>query len=33
MTTKENQTFYIFINNAKIKQNKKNPEHAFVDIV
>ena len=24
--------FYIFINNTRPKQNKKNPEHAFVDI-
>ena len=26
-------TFYIFINNSRSKQNKKNPEHDFVDIV
>ena len=25
--------FYIFINNSRPKQNKKNPEHAFVEIV
>ena len=25
--------FYIFINNSRFKQNKKNPEHPFVDIV
>ena len=24
--------FYIFINNSRSKQNKKNPTHAFVDI-
>ena len=24
---------YIFINNSRSKQNKKNPEHPFVDIV
>ena len=24
--------FYIFINNSRSKQNKKNPEHTFVDI-
>ena len=25
--------FYIFINNSRSKQNLKNPEHSFVDIV
>ena len=25
--------FYIFINNSRCKQNKKNPEHAFLDII
>ena len=25
--------FQIFINNSKSKQNKKNPEHPFVDII
>ena len=25
--------FYIFISNSRSKQNKKNPEHAFVDII
>ena len=25
--------FYIFVNNSRSKQNKKNPEHPFVDIV
>ena len=25
--------FYIFINNSTSKQNLKNPEHSFVDIV
>ena len=25
--------FYIFINNSRSKQNEKNPEHAFVNIV
>ena len=25
--------FYVFINNSRSKQNKKNPEHPFVDIV
>ena len=25
--------FYIFINNSRSKQNKKNPEHSFVDII
>ena len=24
--------FYIFINNSRSKQNKKNPRHSFVDI-
>ena len=24
--------FYIFINNSRSKQNKKNPRHPFVDI-
>ena len=25
--------FYIFINNSRSKQNKKNSEHPFVDII
>ena len=25
--------FYIFINNSGSRENKKNPEHVFVDIV
>ena len=25
--------FYIFINNSRSKQNEKNPEHSFLDIV
>ena len=25
--------FYIFINNSRSKQNKKNPEHPFLDII
>ena len=25
--------FYIFINNSRSKQNKKNPKHAFLDII
>ena len=25
--------FYIFVDNSRSKQNKKDPEHAFVDIV
>ena len=25
--------FYIFIDNSTSKQNKKNPEHPFVDVV
>ena len=28
----ETRSFYIFINNSRSKQNKKNPRHAFVDI-
>ena len=24
---------YIFINNSRFNENKKNPEHAFVDII
>ena len=27
-----NQVFLIFANNSRSKQNKKNPEHPFVDI-
>ena len=29
---RRNQVFLIFTNNARSKQNKKNPTHAFVDI-
>ena len=25
--------FYIFINNTRSEQNKRNPEHAFLDII
>ena len=25
--------FYTFINNSRSKQNKKNPEHPFADII
>ena len=25
-------SFFIFTNNSRSKQNKKNPEHTFVDI-
>ena len=25
--------FYIFINNSRSKENKKNPEHPFLDII
>ena len=28
-----NQVFFIFANNSRSKQTKKNPEHHFVDIV
>ena len=28
----ETLAFYIFINKSRSKQNKKNPEHPFVDI-
>ena len=27
-----NQVFLIFVNNLRYKQNKKNPEHAFLGI-
>ena len=27
-----NHVFFIFANNPRPKQNKKNPEHTFVDI-
>ena len=26
------QVFFIFANNSRSKENKKNPEHPFVDI-
>ena len=28
-----NLFFYIFVNNSRSKQNKKNPQHPFVDII
>ena len=28
----ETRSFYIFINNSRSKQNKRNPRHPFVDI-
>ena len=33
LLTHGNQAFHIFINSSRSKQNKKNPEHPFVDIV
>ena len=29
---RRNQVFLIFANNSRSNQNKKNPEHSFVDI-
>ena len=32
-THSEKPSFHSFINNSRSKQNKKNPEHPFVEII